>query len=130
MGTNAIPALLKRIVYVQPPFGLRAPEVNLDAVRAFITLGENAVPALPQLQALMDSTNQDTALFAMLATAGTGSNAMPILFKGLTNQFPDVRNEAANNLTDGIGNRFSRMAPTGDSYFRQTYCMTPTKMSG
>jgi HEAT repeat protein len=109
MGTNAIPALLKRIVYVQPPFGLRAPEVNIDAVRAFITLGENAAPALPQLQALMDGTNQDTALFAMLATVGTvgtGSNAMPILFKGLTNQFPEVRGEAANNLTDGIGKDF------------------------
>ena len=48
MGTNAIPALLKRIVYVQPPFGLGAPEVNLDAVRAFITLSEHAAPALPQ----------------------------------------------------------------------------------
>jgi len=106
MGTNAIPALLKRIVYVQPPFALRAPEVNIDAVRAFITLGEHATPALPQLQALMESTNQDTALFAMLATVGTGSNAMPILFKGLTNQFPEVRGEAANNLTDGIGKDF------------------------
>jgi len=106
MGTNAIPALLKRINYVQPPFGLLAPEVNLDAARAFIILGENAVPALPQLQALMGSTNQDTALFAMIATVGTGSNAIPILFKGLTNQFPDVRNEAANNLTDGIGKDF------------------------
>ena len=106
MGTNAIPALLKRIVYVQPPFGLRAPEVNIDAVRAFITLGEHATPALPQLQSLMDSTNQDTALFAMLATVGTGSNAMPILFKGLTNQIPEVRGEAANNLTDVIGKDF------------------------
>jgi hypothetical protein len=106
MGTSAIPALLKRINYVQPPFGLRASEVNLDAARAFIILSENAVPALPQLEVLMDSTNQDTALFAMIATVGTGSNAMPILFKGLTNQFPNVRNEAANNLTDGIGKDF------------------------
>jgi HEAT repeat protein len=54
----------------------------------------------------MDGTNQDTALFAMLATVGSGSNAMPILFKGLTNQFPEVRGEAANNLTDGIGKDF------------------------
>jgi HEAT repeat protein len=106
MGTNSIPAFLKRINYVQPPFGLRAPEVNLDAARAFIILGENAVPALAQLKLLMDSTNQDTALFAMIASVGTGSNAMPILFKGLTNRFPDVRNEAANNLTDGIGKDF------------------------
>jgi HEAT repeat protein len=101
MGTNAIPALLERLVYVQPPFGLRASDVNLDAVRAFITLGEQAKLASPKLQALMGSTNQDIALFAMLATCGTGSNAVPILIKGLTNQFPDVRNEAAHYLTDG-----------------------------
>ena len=82
------------------------PEVNFDAVRAFITLGGNTVPALPRLQVLMDSTNQDIALYAMLATLGTGSNAMPYLIKGLTNQFPDVRNEAANILTDGVGDKF------------------------
>ena len=106
MGTNAIPGLLKRIVYVQPPFGLRAPEVNIDAVRGFITLGEQTATVLPQLETLMDSTNQDTALYAMLATLGTGSNAMPYLIKGLTNQFPDVRNEAANTLTEGVGDKF------------------------
>ena len=106
MGTSAIPALLKRINYVQPPFGLRAPEVNLDAVRGFITLGEQTATVLPQLGTLMDSTNKDTALYAMLATLGTGSNAMPYLIKGLTNQFPDVRNEAANTLTEGVGDKF------------------------
>jgi HEAT repeat protein len=42
----------------------------------------------------------------MLATVGTGSNAMPFLINGLTNQFPDVRNEAANDLTNGIGKDF------------------------
>jgi HEAT repeat protein len=91
---------------LQPPFGLRAYETNMDAVRGFITLGEQATPALPQLELLMDSTNKDTALFSMLATCGTGSNAIPFLIKGLTNQFADVRNEAANNLTDGIGAQF------------------------
>lgn len=109
LGTKAIPALLKRIVYVQPPFGLPARDVNLDAVRGFITMGEAAVPALPRLQTLMDSTNRDTVLFAMLASVGTGSNAMPMLIKGLTNRFPDVRNEAANNLTEGIGKDFPAM---------------------
>jgi HEAT repeat protein len=101
MGTNAIPALLKRLVYVQPPFDLRAFDVNIDAVRGFIILGEQAMPALPRLQTFMDSTNGDIALCAMLASCGTGSNAVPILIKGLTNQFPDVRNEAAHYLTDG-----------------------------
>jgi HEAT repeat protein len=106
MGTNAIPALLERLVYVQPPFGLRAFDINLDAVRAFITLGEQAKLAFPKLQALMGSTNQDIALFAMLATCGTGSNAAPFLIKGLTNQFADVRNEAANYFTENFRKQF------------------------
>lgn len=106
MGTNALPALLTRLVYMRPPFGLRAFDVNMDAVRAFITLGEQAKPALPWLQMLMDSTNQDTALLAMISTCGTGSNAMPFLIKGLTNQFPNVRNEAANQIVDGLGAQF------------------------
>ncbi|MGD1088878.1 MAG: HEAT repeat domain-containing protein [Verrucomicrobiota bacterium] len=109
MGTNAIPALLTRLVYVRPPFGLRAFEVNFGAVRGFILLGEQTKTALPELWTLMDSTNQDTALFAMLAAVGTGSNAMPFFIKGLTNQFAGVRNEAANNLTDGIGKQFPEL---------------------
>jgi HEAT repeat protein len=42
----------------------------------------------------------------MIATCGTGSNAMPFLIKGLTNQFAEVRNQAANLLTEGIGDKF------------------------
>ena len=42
IGTNAIPALLARLVYVQPPYGLRAFEINIDAVRGFIVLGDQA----------------------------------------------------------------------------------------
>ena len=109
MGTNAIPALLTRLVYVRPPFGLRAFEVNFGAARGFILLGEQAKPALPELWMFMDSTNREIALTAMIATYGTGSNAMPFLIKGLTNQFADVRNEAANNLTDGIGKQFPEL---------------------
>ena len=101
IGTNAIPELLERLVYVQPPFGLRAYEVNMDAMRGFIALGEQALPALPKLQTLMDGTNQDFALYAMMSACGTGSNAIPILLKGLTNQFANVRGEAANVLTSG-----------------------------
>ena len=107
MGTNALPALLERLVYVQPPFGLRAPQVNIEAVRAFIVMGEQALPVLPRLQTLMDSTNADTALYAMLASCGTGSNAVPILIKGLTSRFPAVRGEAAHYLTEGPGAQFS-----------------------
>jgi HEAT repeat protein len=106
IGTNAIPALLRRLVYVEPPFGLPAYEVNMDAVRGFITLGEQANPALPQLQALLDGTNRSIVLYAMVAALGTGTNAIPVLSKGLTNQFADVRSEAAHNLTEGIADRF------------------------
>ncbi|HTV62484.1 MAG TPA: HEAT repeat domain-containing protein [Verrucomicrobiae bacterium] len=106
IGTNAIPALLERLVYVQPPFGLPAYEVNIAALRGFIALGENAKPALPQLKAIMEGTNEDFALFAMMASCGTGSNAMPLLMQGLTSRFANVRGEAAHNLTEGIGAQF------------------------
>jgi HEAT repeat protein len=102
MGTNAIPALLQRLVYVKPPFRLPAWEINMDAVRGFITLGEQAKPALPQLQALLDGTNQNLVLYAMVSALGTGTNAIPVLSKGLTNQFAEVRGEAARNLTEVI----------------------------
>jgi HEAT repeat protein len=52
------------------------------------------------------STNKDIALTAMIATCGTGSNAMPFLIKGLTNQFTNVRNLAANTFTEGVGDKF------------------------
>lgn len=106
IGTNAIPALLRRLTYVQPPFGLRAWNVNIDGVRGIIALREQAVPALPKLQTLLDSTNQSTVIYAMVSALGTGSNAIPVLSKGLTNQFADVRSEAAHNLTEGVAARF------------------------
>ena len=106
LGTNAIPALLQRLTYVQQPFGLRAWNVNMDGVRGLIALGEHAVPALPKLQTLMDSTNQNTVLYAMDSALGPGSNAIPVLVKGLTNQFADVRSEAAHHLTESIADRF------------------------
>jgi HEAT repeat protein len=106
MGTNAIPSLLKRLVFVKPPFGLPAYEVNIDAMKGFISLGEETKWALPQLQAIMDGTNSQIAIGAMMSSCGTGSNAIPVLIKGLTNQFPDVRNEAACCLSGEFGARF------------------------
>ena len=107
MGTNAIPALLKRLTYERPPYCFSPFQINLNAASGFIALGEQAKPALPELWMLMDSTNKDIALTAMIATCGTGSNAMPFLIKGLTNQFANVRNLAANTLTEGVGDKFS-----------------------
>jgi len=106
LGTNAIPALFQRLVYAKPPFRLPAWEINMEAVRGFITLGEQGVPALPKLQALMDGTNQNLVLYAMVSALGTGTNAIPVLNKGLTNQFADVRGEAAHHLAEGIADRF------------------------
>jgi HEAT repeat protein len=106
VGTNAIPALLKRLTYVRPPYCFNPFQININAAGGFIALGEQAKPALPELWLLMDSTNKDTALTAMIATCGTGSNAMPFLIKGLTNPFANVRGLAANILMEGVGDKF------------------------
>ena len=109
MGTNAIPGLLARLVYEEPPFGLRSPvdgAVHVQAMCAFIVLGEQTIPALPQLRMLMDGTNGDIAVRAMMATCGTGSNAIPFFISGLTNQFADVRNEAANYAAQNFSIQF------------------------
>ena len=106
VGTNAIPALLKRLTYVRPPYCFNPFQININAAGGFIALGEQAKPALPELWLLMDSTNKDTALTAMIATCGTGSNAMPFLIKGLTNPFANVRGLAANILMERVGDKF------------------------
>jgi HEAT repeat protein len=106
VGTNAIPALLKRLTYVRPPYCFNPFQININAAGGFIALSEQAKPALPELWLLMDSTNKDTALTAMIATCGTGSNAMPFLIKGLTNSFANVRGQAANILMEGVGDKF------------------------
>lgn len=99
MGTNAIPALLARLQYREPVFGLLDDEVNMGAVGAFISLQDAARPALPELANLMERNDVAVALRAMLAMLGTGSNAVPHLIGGLTNQFTDVRQEAMNYLS-------------------------------
>jgi HEAT repeat protein len=106
IGTNGIPTLLEQLVYVRLPFGARAYDVNINAVKGFIALGESSIPALPELRIIMEGTNEDFALYAMMSACGTGSNAIPMLVKGLTNQFANVRNEAANDLTSDLGKKF------------------------
>jgi HEAT repeat protein len=100
-GTNVIPALLARITYKEPVFNLGDFDVSMGAAGALISLREEAMPALPTLIALMDTDDRDTALLAMIATCGTGTNAIPCLIKGLTNRFEDVRSEAGNFLAQG-----------------------------
>jgi HEAT repeat protein len=100
MGTNVIPALLGRIVYKEPIFGLDDYDVSMGATAALIAMGERAKPALPSLAALMDGDNSNLVLRAMMATLGVGADAMPCLVKGMTNQFPDVRSEAAHFVAE------------------------------
>jgi len=106
MGTNLIPALLARLTYKEPVFNMDDYDVGMGAARALIALGDDAKPALPALAALMESDSEDTALRAMIATLGTGTNAMPCLLKGFTNRSPVVRSEAAHFIT-GWGAQFS-----------------------
>jgi len=106
LGAKAIPALLRRLAYVKPPFQQPAWEINMAAVYGLITLGEQAVPALPKLSELMEGTNQNRVLYAMVSSLGTGTNAIPILCQGLTNKFAEVRGEAADGLTEAIAIRF------------------------
>ena len=77
MGTNAIPALLDRLVYTEPPFGLRAYETNTEAMAAFLVLGEQAKSVLPKLSALMEGKDEHLALLAMMATCRMGEDTMP-----------------------------------------------------
>jgi HEAT repeat protein len=106
LGTNAIPALLKRLAYTRPSYCLPAFQINMNAACAFIALGGQAKGALPDLLILMDSTHEQIVQTAMMASMGTGSNAMPFLIKGLTNRFPDVRNEAADILAGEFGDKY------------------------
>lgn len=99
MGTNVFPALLARLTCREPVFGLYDYDVSMEAVGALISLREHARPALPALTDLMDSDDPELSLRAMLATLGTGADAVPCLMKGLTNRSPNVRQEAANYLT-------------------------------
>jgi HEAT repeat protein len=63
-------------------------------------MGDRAKPALPQLATLMDTDDAFVAQLAMLASLGQAADASPCLMKGLTNRFPDVRNEAIQTLLD------------------------------
>jgi hypothetical protein len=99
MGTNVIPSLLRRVEYKDAVFGVYDFEVGMEGVSGLIALGDQAKPALPKLTELMNTNNDDIALLAMMATLGTGRDAIPCLVQGLTNQFSRVRGEAANYLT-------------------------------
>jgi len=105
-GTNLLPSLLNRLTYRRPPYCFNSWQINLDAAGGFIALGDLAKPALPVLGKLMDDTHEQLVVAVMAATFGTGSNALPFLMKGMTNQFANVRSMAANAMAEGIGEKF------------------------
>ena len=100
MGTNVIPALLARLTYKDPVFDLDDYDVSMSGATALIAMREQAKPALPQLVALMDTSDGDLAVRVMVAALGTEVDAMPCLIRGLTNRSAQVRSEAAHFLTE------------------------------
>jgi HEAT repeat protein len=100
MGTNAIPALVARLEYKDPRFGLPDDQVTIGAVGGFYALGEKAVPALPRLQELLNSADRRLALFALVACANMGTSSVPMITAALTNQYADVRTQAVGFFWD------------------------------
>jgi HEAT repeat protein len=100
MGTNAIPALLARLVYKDQKFELPDDEVTIGAVGGFFVLGEIAVPALPRLEEIVNDDDRRLALFALIAACNMGTNSVPVITGALTNRYADVRNQAVGLLLD------------------------------
>jgi len=106
MGSNVIPALLKRLAYRRPPYNLEANELNLEAACALVTMGKLAKPALPELQALIVGDDPNLALHAMIAMCGMGAETVRGLIRGLTNQHDIIRSEAAHFWGEDIAAQF------------------------
>ena len=107
MGSNAIPSLLARLTYVDQKYGLWDYDASLEATGGFFLLGARALPALPSLEELINGDDEPIALFALISCLNLGSNAVPVVARGLTNYFPDVRSESLHYLTDGPLTAFS-----------------------
>ena len=101
MGTNAIRALLARLEYVDDKYGIYDYDTSLESVGGFFILGEQALPALPRLEEIINGDNERIAVFALISCCNMGRNAVPVVVSGLTNDFADVRSEALHYLMDG-----------------------------
>jgi HEAT repeat protein len=101
MGTNAIPALLARLVYRDQKFRLIDYDAGMEAVGGFVLLGEEAVPALPKLEELVNGDDQRIAAYALIAACNMGTSSVPIVTRALTNRHADVRNQAVGLFSDG-----------------------------
>jgi len=87
MGTNALPALLARLMYVDGKYGLYDYDTSLESVGGFYLLGDLGRPALPKLAELINGDDERIAVFALISCCGMGSNAVPVVVSGLTNDF-------------------------------------------
>jgi HEAT repeat protein len=108
MGTNAIPALLKRLTYVRPPYGLPAYDINTEATCALMFLGDAGRPALPELVKIMEGENEGAvhAINCIFAICGMKSDAIPYLLKALSSQHVAVRMQAIAFLGQGVDAEF------------------------
>lgn len=106
LGTNAIPSLLERLAYTEPPFGERAYETNAEGMGAFIVLGELGSSALPRLAELMNGPDEQRAVLAMVSSCTMGENGMLNIIGALTNKYATVRSEAVGLLTSDVGKKY------------------------
>jgi HEAT repeat protein len=109
-GTNALPFLIRSLQYQRPPWKAKvwslvsslpvsksqrrswshAMVADMmranDAVSAFHTLGDSALPAVPELTQLMfRATDEQVSRRAMQSLAGIGTASVPALTRALTN---------------------------------------------
>jgi len=119
VGTNAIPDLLRMLVYRQPPLipplwaiGRRlhivkgqpaAPyDRNLEAQTAFWKLGDTAAGAVPDLIRMYDAhpdpSSRASILFVFRWIGPKAKEAIPVLLRAMTNASEDVRLNAAGAL--------------------------------
>src|SRR5579872_1926938 len=117
MGTNAIPILIERLRYKDPiikakllrlanrnsfyEFSFRRDsDINLEAALALRVLGEQAKTALPQLEQLAKSKDEDTAVNSLLAMSYMGTEAIVPLTSALTNRSFYIQYAAIGALLD------------------------------
>jgi hypothetical protein len=100
MDTNAIPALLWRLNYRDPEFGVYDDELADQAVRGFEVLRDAAAPALPRLRELATREDDQVERFVREAIRGIGE-------KNVAEDGPRVRAErewlaAASSTTNTV----------------------------
>jgi HEAT repeat protein len=101
LGTNALPALLARLVYADAKYGLKDYDASIEAVGGFALLGQRGQSALPKLEELINGDDERVAVLALISACNMGSNAVPVFMRAFTNDYADVRNEALNYLLEG-----------------------------